>query len=70
MVEGQILPSGMQAKEIDAVGFQTHCPGTPYYGKHHIGIANHTQTVQCPGKVKDGIMYYGYGGKEHMTRIF
>jgi hypothetical protein len=56
--------------EENAVGFQTHCPNTPWYGKHYIGIAKVSLTVWGPGKVKDGTLYYGYGGREHQTRDF
>jgi hypothetical protein len=56
--------------KVHAVGYQTHCPGTPWYGEHFIGICNHSETVQVPGKVKDGLLCYGYGGKEHYTKEF
>ena len=38
VVEGTILDKGQQPSESDAVGFQTQCPNSPWYGKHYIGI--------------------------------
>ena len=70
VVKGKLYPAGTRPKKSDAVGFQTHCPKTPWYGAHYIGICKIKETVWGPGKVKDGVLYYGYGGTEHQTRDF
>lgn len=61
----------MPARE-DAVGFQTSCPNTPWYGEHYIGF---TYAKSCgnnwhSGKVKDGVLYFGVGGTEWQTKDF
>ena len=66
VVRGTILPKGTMPAREDAVGFQTSCPGTPWYGEHYIGF---TYAKSCgnnwhPGKVKDGVLYFGVGGTE------
>lgn len=70
VVEGTMLDKDQQPSDSDAVGFQTHCPNTPWYGEHFIGIAKVNDNAWGPGKVKDGVLYYGYGGREHQTKEF
>ena len=67
IVRGTILEKGFMPSREDAVGYQTHCPNTPWYGEHYIGITKirtYFGNTWGPGKVKDGILYFGYGGTE------
>ena len=52
--------------KADEIGVQTQ----EEPGRFYVGFTWVSPDVSVPGKVKDGVLYYGYGGEECQTREF